>query len=1053
MLRTTVLILTLLTSLALSQNSPTQPGSDTGGVFSGHLKGVGMDGATITLVNSTTGASQTVNTDNSGAFSFSNLMPGTYQVTVKSASGLMLRQNSIEITQSSSNQIQLNPGTTTPAGNITLAGTSSTLELDSAEVSRSYDSQVIRTLPLLDRQNQELITLMPGITPPTSTFDRINDPQRIRSFNVNGLPSYANLFNIDGAYNNEPFNGRALRPLSNESVQALEVRSSNYNAEYGTTAGSWSSTVTRPGTNAVHGSLFGFNTNNFFQSGRSVQQAQSNDRFNVNQFGASAGGALLPNRLFWFLSYEGLIQRGRQTELATVPLRSFSNGNFSQVPGIVLFNPLTGSTAGTGRSPFLGNNIPQSQINSSSQQILAGLPAPNLPGLSNNLVGGVRLLDDTHRIDGKTDYRITEKSTGFLRYGFTESSVDKGSLLGPVGSPLNAGLRTMNAVGSHTQIFTTNLMGEFRMGYSRYRNQVTPWQDSEAAVPLRLTGFPNGLPSINISGFSPFGFAGNVPRKEISNVYDGASTWLYHTGMHSLKFGVNIRALEANGFNPNDSPFGSFTFGPAATLGSTASAGALSQASLQANALAAFLIGAPTQGTISSYTSTPAYRQMQYSAYITDTINLYRHLYLELGVRYDIFSPVESARAGGLVAFDPSSNTIAALGISGFTSRPTRTDTNNVSPRIGLAFRPITRLVFRAGYGIHYFPTPFALLPINPAIQGTQVGGSGGLGVTQFETPSVSSTFTGAPNLPFSVGPRTVPTPYIQSYSAMMQADLGNGFSLDAGYVGNAGRQLPFNFTQTGLPGSGLNSQGFGRTALLTRFGSGLNSNYNSGQFNLTKKFAAGLAFSGAYTYSKALDYGSTLLDPFTPRQNYGPADWDRKHILSLSHNWRLPFGAGSSYFKSGPASQVFGSWELNGILRWATGSPYTITFDPLSCACIGATALPAAFNQNGGSSLDGASFFNPSQFSAPAAGTFGTLRRNGFRGPELFVYNLALYRNFPIRENIKLEFRGEAYNLTNTSNLGNPVSNSGTPGFGSSTSTLNNDAGRQFQVGVRILY
>ena len=159
---------------------------------------------------------------------------------------------------------------------------------------------------------------------------------------------------------------------------------------------------------------------------------------------------------------------------------------------------------------------------------------------------------------------------------------------------------------------------------------------------------------------------------------------MYHTGMHSLKFGLGGRALESNGFsNASFGSLGGFTFGPGATLGTTASAANLTPSMLQANALAAFLTGAPTQAGVSSFTTTPAYRQMQYSAYITDTLNLFQKVYLELGVRYDIFSPVEPGQAGGAVIFDPTSNTRTTLGVNGAGSRSTRTDVNNVAPRVG----------------------------------------------------------------------------------------------------------------------------------------------------------------------------------------------------------------------------------------------------------------------------------------------------------------------------------------------------------------------------------
>ena len=1031
-------------STEASQSNPSAAG--TPGTFSGRLTGTGMDGATVTITNGATGTSQTATTDSNGKFTFTSLMPGSYRIMVRLKSGLQLGENALQVTPGGQTQVTFNSEPAGTSANLELDGTAPAVESNSAEVSRSYDSQTIRSLPILDRQHQELITLMPGTTPPMTGTDPINDPQRTRTFNVNGQPAYTNLYNQDGAYDNEPFSGRPLRTEPEEAVQALEVRTSNYNAEYGIAAGSWASTVTRPGTNALHGSLFEFNTNSYFRTGRVLAASRSSPRFQTNQFGATAGAAIIPNRMFWFLSYEGYIQRGAQEAVATVPAARFLSGNFSGIPGVTIFNPQS-SIVGGSRTPFPGNAIPVAQLNVSAQRILAQIPAANRSGFSNNLVGSIPLLEDNHRPDGKVDYRFSEKTTGYLRYGFTEASVDQGSLLGAAGSPLNAEFRGMNAVGSLTQIFTTNLLAEFRIGYDRYRNQIVPW--NLAGIPA-LTGFPNGVPSIDISGFSPLGLPASVPRKETDNVYDGASNWMYHTGVHSLKIGIGARELQSNGFsNPVFSSLGSFAFGPGGTLATSGSAANLNPTALQANALAAFLVGAPTQAGILSFTSTPAYRQRQYSAYLTDTLNLFQKLYLELGVRYDIFSPIEPGHAGGAVVYDPVTNTTSTLGVNGVGIRSTRTDLDNVAPRVGLAFRPINRIVFRAGYGIHYFPVPFFLTGFNPAARAIQTGIAGGIATTSFVTPTIPVAGNTALNQPFFVGQRDIKTPYIQTYSGMIQGDLGNGFLLDIGYVGNRGRQLPYTVAQTGLPGSGQSGQIANRTAMLIHTGTGLNSNYNSLQINLTKRFAAGLSFSGAYTYGKALDYGTTLLDPFNRGNNYGPADWDRTHILSVSHDWRLPFK------KTGWVGRAIADWEITGILRWATGTPYTVTADPLACGCLGASAVPASFNAaiTNGSTLNGSASFDPGSFTSPAAGTFGNLSRNAFRGPDMFVYNAALFRNFAIRENIKLEFRGEAYNLTNTTNPMNPVTFFTAPGFGTSLGNIDNLAGRQFQVAGRILF
>ncbi|HEY3742222.1 MAG TPA: TonB-dependent receptor, partial [Bryobacteraceae bacterium] len=696
-------------------------------------------------------------------------------------------------------------------------------------------------------------------------------------------------------------------------------------------------------------------------------------------------------------------------------------------------------------------------INPAAAQIVSMLPAANLPGTSNNLIGSVPLRDDNHRMDGRIDERFSEKTTGFIRYGFTEGSLDQGSLLGALGNPVSSEFRAMNGVASISVVALPSLVGEFRVGYDRYRNQLSPWGDFSSLSSLAGLGFANGLPSINIAGYTSLGFAPNVPSKQVDNVYDGATNWISHFGINKVSFGVSARALEVNGIgNPFFSSNGSFVFGPGSTLNSTASGATLSSAALQANAFASFLTGTPSESGISNYTLNPGYRQKQYAAYLTDTVNIFQRLWVELGVRYDIFSPLQPANTGGAIIFDPFSNTSTTTGSNQLSNNIYRYDLNNVAPRVGLAFRPVDRLVFRAGYGIHYFALPFAMMPFNPLTQSVQNGMTGGLGYTPFTTPTVpASTGTNvAANTPYLYGPRDFNTPYVQTFSAMIQGDLGNGFLLDVGYVGNVGRQLPYEAALTGQPGSGLSGLAFAtRTANSYEIAPGLNSNYNSLQVNITKKFGAGLALTAAYAYSKALDDGFNLLDPYDRSNNYGPADWDRTHILSVTHVWQLPFGPGRGHLTSGWAARAFGDWQLNGIFHWSTGSPFTVTADPLACACLGATAVPAMYTGSSfGSGVSGSSF-NPNLFSTPMAGTFGTLSRNAFRGPDLQSYNAALFRNFTVNENIKLELRGEVYNLTNSANLQNPVSNIMSPGFGSSVGNINGMAGRQFQVAARILF
>ncbi len=1026
-------------------------------------------GNVVIVITGTQGGSQRIVSGPDGTFNVSTLAPGSYRVEIETPNGTRrAATQSVEIASGSPSQIDISFDTRgesssgTGAGAVEIKATAPTLQTDSAEVSRQYGTQTVRSLPLLDRQHQELIGLMPGVTPPVQSVNRVEDPQRSRIFNVNGQPAFANVYYQDAGYNNEQFTGRASRVSPNESVQALNIRTSNYNAEYGFAGGSWANTITRPGTNRIHGSAFGFHTNEFFQTRNPLNTSTGPDpKFNTNQFGGSVGGPIIPDRMFAFVSYEGYLQRGDRLSFATVPTADLLAGNFSAFGSGVLFDPRTGNTAGGNRLPFAGGQIPATRISPAAQALLGFLPAANQTGLTNNLVGNTRMYDQTHRLDGKLDHRFSERTVGYLRYGLTHGQVEQASLLGPLGDAAQSGLRNHTAVANVSHNFGNVFLAEFRMGFNRYRNAIAPWGDATALnAALAGAGFTNGLPQITIPGFTSFGLAGNYPSKAVNNTYNPAVNFVLHTGINRLKFGAEYRNIQASGFDPGFfSPRGSFVFGPGATAlnGAAFNSQAFNPA---INSFASFLLGSPTQAGISSFVTTPTWRQEHYAGYLTDTLNLWQKLYLELGVRYEVYSPLKTRNAGGAAIFDPTTNSLGFNGQGNYDERSNMDwDLNNFAPRVGFAISPFRRMAIRGGYGIHYFPLPFAYTALNQAANGTQAGFNGGFGSVPFAVPTAAAPPTGtAANLPYYTTPTDMRTPYVQTYSFIVQTDLTQGFLLDLGYVGSLGRQLPFSaLANAGLPGTGIGGLGpdftqFGRTASNYFRNNGLTNNYNSAQVNLTKRFSAGLSLAASYTYSKALDYGPfSLLNPYDRRSNYGRADWDRTHILAVSHVWRLPFGAGSSHFNSGWGANLLGGWELNGILRWATGTPYTVTADPLLCNCLGVTAVPAAFVGSG--SINGASSFNPAFFNAPAGNTFGSLNRNSIQGPDLFNYNLSLFRNFAIRENVKFELRGEVYNLTNSTNYGNPISSLSSPGFGTSLSTFSGMGGRQFQVAGRVLF
>jgi hypothetical protein len=290
--------------------------------------------------------------------------------------------------------------------------------------------------------------------------------------------------------------------------------------------------------------------------------------------------------------------------------------------------------------------------------------------------------------------------------------------------------------------------------------------------------------------------------------------------------------------------------------------------------------------------------------------------------------------------------------------------------------------------------------------------------------------------------------------------------------VGNLGRELPYSreinaaAPGTGEAGEPLNAQ-FGRTASTIERATGLTSNYNSLQASLTKRFSQNLSFTAAYTYSRSLDHGAGGVTPLVNnlnfQSNYGPSDWDRTHMFTLSHVWRLPIGAESGHLSNGIIGRILGPWQLDGVFHWVTGTPLTITADPTLCNCPGNMPLASTGATGTSTSFIAApTFFGffpvPVQslnfaFTQPGVGTQGNLGRNSARGEGFANYDLSMFRSFVIREGSRVEFRASAFNIGNTAHFANPILNVNSANFGQSIGTLPYAPERRLQLGARLVF
>ena len=1033
------------------------------GTLSGTItdpSGKPVPNSVITITNTATNASQKAVSGPDGSFRVS-LPPGTYKVEFETSGFKHVTANSVEVSAGANAQLNSKLETGAPVEVVQLKGDATEAQDTPPEIERDYSQTPVQSLPIFDRNYGQLIDLMPGVTPPLTEYDSnfgiTADPQRSRQFHTNGLPSYANDHTQDGDSVREPFTGDlSIQVAPNEGVRELLVTTSNYRADSGFGSGSIDNVFSRPGTNGLHGSLYGFHSDDFLQARNPISIGSYASPLHWWQAGAGVGGAIIPDRTFFFANYEGTLYHDGAVQLGTVPTASMLTGNFSGL-GATIYNPFSGSPSGSFRTPLAGGIIPARMINPVSLAILSALPAPNLPGVTNNFVSTIPFTDNSNVLTARLDHRFSNNVTGFLDYGFSYFNANQSSFFGPAaGGSTSSALRNDHAAISLLGN-RHGLIGELRFTYNRYRNAVTPTDLTSSLNPVLAANGFTSLPTINIAGLGTLGEAPNLPNKMIDNTYEGSANFQWVRGRHDVRFGTDIRALEANGFtNYPFGPNGTLFFGPGATL-SAESAALAPVTATYFNSLAAFLTGAPVANGVFAYSTTPTYRQNQYAGFVLDTIRLTPRFTVELGVRYDVFSPVTTRFGAAALLYNP------ATGNAIYSNGSTQYDLDNWSPRVGIAFRPFEHTVVRGSYGIYHFPVPFLLSAINPAGAGVQNGLINGSFVpVSFAVPPVPAQAAGvtpgtvvpAPNIPLNVQ-SGIETPYTQNYYVMVQQDMTHGVLFDVSYVGNVGRQLPFTQAlNVAAPGTGLNGLRFTGPVGVNEVGTGLTSNYNALQVNLSKRFSHGVGFTVAYTWSKALDYGATLLDPFSRPANYGPSDWDRTQMLTLSHTFDIPIGAGTHVLNEGVVGHALGGWRLNGMFNWGTGTPYSILAPPTGCNCPG---LPAVFAMSTGAPINGQASFNPALFTAPASGTLGIASRNAYRGPDFTAYNLSLFKQFRVAEHANFEIRGEAFNLFNSPAFATPVANLGSPSFGNpsllSTSLVNGLGPRTFLLGARFLF
>jgi outer membrane receptor protein involved in Fe transport len=897
------------------------------------------------------------------------------------------------------------------------------------------------------------------------------NPSRGLGFTSNGTTRNANTIRIEGAIANNlwlPHVAAYVPAL--EAIESVGVTTSTFDADQGLAGGMAANVLIKSGTNQYKGSLFQYHFNEALKARPYFLPAtEKKPDASQNQFGGTLGGRIVRDKLFFFGSYQGTRDKNISQRFGTVATQAMRNGDFSASPNPI-YDPLTGNPeTGAGRTPFAGNIIPRDRFDPIVQKLIADLPLPNQPGLTNNYFATGQYTFTRHNVDAKVNYNPTNKLGVSARLGWLNYNFKNPAMFGSLGGlPINetaakagTGLGdTYTITGSASYVLTPSFLIDAYTGITLIQVLSEPDRLDEN-LGLQYLGIPGtngpdrvygGWPHFSITNYSNIGYAGSNNSPYIDDNWQTQYTAnaTYTTGRHTLRFGGDIVRQALNRFELGDGS-GSFSFG----VGPTTLPGGPS--GNQFNSFATFLLGLPT--TIAK-SETPfennraRTRNWQFSMFVKDQWQVTRALTASLGLRWDYF-PMGTRTTRGIERYDLNTNTMLICGVGNVpTDCGYEMGAGNLSPRLGIAYRVTEKMVVRGGYGRNYDPYPLAFVrdlignypsSISLSIPATGVRFAGRLadGIPALVVPDVSS---GVVPIPLNVGARALPDEpkrgYVDSFNITLQSELPGGFTGQIGYVGTRQRDinqiLDANASQ--VIGSGNNGrplfQRFGRTASTGILSNPGWSNYDSLQTSVMRRLANGVQVTAGYTFSKTFGICCDQLSDNPPRVqaldyfhlNEARLNDDRPHNFQATFVAELPFGADKPFLNDGGvAAALFGGWQVNGLFGAYSGRPFTVTSSDTSLNLPGSNQMADQVKDEvdipGGIGSTN-SWFDPLAFRPVTQARFGTAGFNSMRGPGYVNVDMSVFRDFSLGGSRELQFRLEIFNLTNTPHFGQPNGN-----------------------------
>ena len=1093
--------------------------------------GAVVAGASVTALNTATNFVYQTRSDGSGEWSISPVRIGTYRITISAAGFKQTVTGLVTLDVQQRQRVDETLVVGTVSQQVEVSNAAPILQTDSSESGQVIDAQAMVGFPLNGRNPVQLAQLSVGVT--------VSEPGARDStgfgFSASGSRSLDNSFLLDGVDNNSN-----LPDLLNEAnyvvmpppdaLQEFKIETGNYDAEFGRATGAIVNASMKGGTNQFHGSAYEFFRNqnmdamNYFDVTRQP--------YHQNQFGATLGGRIMKDKLFFFVDYEGLRMTQAQATTSQVPTMAQQGGDFTDQLDL---NSPTGVTDCNGMPTYQGeifdttltqasaaqttglcgvpfgyvngqpsNIIPAAKMDTLGATLIKLFPAPNASGNGYNYLSDPLTTQKTNQGDVRLDEVIASHDTAFYRFSMSNSPMIIGSPLPGYadGGGFFDGVQQITAYfgsAGETHVFSPHATNELRLGYNHLLT--SRYQENSDQNVSAIVGFPGvpyqagtnngGLPQMSFTEASNLGSPVYLPAVERQTTFQISDTFTYVHGAQTMKFGGEIRPEHFSIYEPAY-PRGDLSFSDQYT----------DNAALPGtggNSLADLLTGQTSGGYINNLNNIEYYRHT-YGAFAQDDWRILPKLTLNLGIRYEFFSPVYS-KNNAQANFNPGTGVLEIPRDSNVTLTPTlasilpvshtasnaliSADYKDFAPRVGFAYAATNRIAIQSAFGVFFngdeagpysnpspgFNPPYFIsqtfsapcsLPSYSAAEDCSVPG---LRTLAEGFPASSLTDPNTPTL-FSLDPH-LRIPYVMEWHLATQYQLTSSMTFDVAYVGSKSDRsyIYLNGNQAQINPANIFEATAPRrpfpyidaaTGYLRSSGS---SNYNGLQTSFKQHLSKGLEFIVNYTYSKALgnassaDLGSQNNDEFRnslyPNQEYGPLDFDVRNRFVASYLYDLPFGTGHRLATHNRIiDHIIGDWNWSGIITLSSGTWFTVTDGNADFANSDGQQRPdfvPGIKANSKPCVPG-TFFNTCAFQDPAYGSFGDVSINSLEGPGQKNVDFALLKKIPFSETRYLELRVETFNAFNHPNLEfaapgpqNSINSTtlGTPTFGDLTGAL----------------